>query len=103
MSPKETIAEVEVAASGPTPEKEDSHSNRSPKGSRDRSETGNGTGNRTGNGNENDKNEDKDNKAWQEGDFAYEYVQLAQVRLMPSLSNPILYIRESIARTSPSL
>jgi hypothetical protein len=30
---------------------------------------------------EREKNEDKDNKAWQQdGDFAYEYVQLAQVR-----------------------
>ena len=107
MSPKGTVEEVEVAAGGPTQEKEDSHSNRSPEGSRDKSENGNGvpTGNGagTGNGNEKDKSEDKDNKAWQEGDFAYEYVQLAQVRLMPSLSNPILYIRGSIAQTSPSL
>jgi hypothetical protein len=32
-------------------------------------------------GKENEKSEDKDSKAWQQdGDFAYEYVQLAQVR-----------------------
>lgn len=107
MSPRGTNGEVEAATKGPTQEKEDSHSNRSPEGSRDKSENGTGTGNPTGsgtrNGNEKDKSEDKDSKAWQEGDFAYEYVQLAQVRLMPSLSNPILYIRGSIAQTSPSL
>lgn len=34
-----------------------------------------------GDGKEKEKSEDKDSKAWQqEGDFAYEYVQLAQVR-----------------------
>jgi hypothetical protein len=32
-------------------------------------------------GKEQEKSEDKDSKAWQQdGDFAYEYVQLAQVR-----------------------
>jgi hypothetical protein len=77
MAPEEVDGEVEVGTSGTTQGKVGSSSKRSPRGS------GDSKINTSENGEiekDKDKSEDKDNKAWQEGDFAYEYVQLAQVR-----------------------
>lgn len=107
MAPEETNGQPEVATSETQREKESSPTNTSARGSKDEgtveSENGIGTGK--------EKSEDKDNKAWQEGDFAYEYVQLAQVRL-PTYACPqylhftiqsTLYIRGSMSQTSPTI
>jgi hypothetical protein len=77
MAPEEVDGEVEVGTSGTTQGKVGSSSNRSPRGSGDSKINTSENGEKE---KDKDKSEDKDNKAWQEGDFAYEYVQLAQVR-----------------------
>jgi hypothetical protein len=77
MAPEEVDGEVAVGISGTTQGKVGSSSNRSPRGSGDSRINASENG---GKEKDKDKSEDKDNKAWQEGDFAYEYVQLAQVR-----------------------